>query len=94
MHKKQQELEEQNKLNRLQRTLEEQAEKDRERIELRNAAFRERINQLKAHKEKKQMEAELKEKRLEKFYDSVKPNVEADPARMISYTVVWIIAFV
>ncbi len=34
----------------------------------------------------KEQENEEKKIRLEKFYDAVKPNIEADPTRMISYT--------
>ena len=64
----------------------EQNKKDQQRIEYRHKQYWEKVSQTKVQKEKEKAEYEEKEKRLEKFYDSVKPNVEADPARMISYT--------
>jgi hypothetical protein len=67
-------------------SLSEQAERDNKRIEFRQKLFQDKMAQMKAEKERKQHEQELKDKRLEKFYDSVKPHVEADPIRMISYT--------
>ena len=34
------------------------------------------------------LESEAKEKKIEKFLETVKPNVENDPARMMSFTLV------
>lgn len=84
--KRQQESSEQMRLDRLNTSFVDQAKKDQERIDYRRRAYEEKLAQSKAHKEKQRLEAEEKEKRLEKFYESVKPNVEFDPARMISYT--------
>lgn len=42
--------------------------------------------ELQNKKSNKKQEEEEKEKKLEKFYESVKPKVEADPIRLISYT--------
>lgn len=84
--KRQQESSEQMRLDRLNTSFVDQAKKDKERIAYRRKAYEEKLVQSKVHKEKQRQEAEEKEKRLEKFYESVKPNVEFDPARMISYT--------
>lgn len=64
----------------------EQVKRDQQRIEYRKKQYHDRNSQIKAQKERLKAVNDEKEKRLEKFYDSVKPNVEADPARMISYT--------
>lgn len=85
-NKKLTEQEEQNKLEKIKRSLLEQSEKDKERIDFRNKMFFEKKSEYNQKKQLKQMENEEKEKRLEKFYESVKPNVEADPARLVSFT--------
>jgi hypothetical protein len=77
---------EQAKLERLQQKLHEQAEKDRERIEYRKGLFEKKQVELHMKKEQIQLEQEEKERRLEKFYETVKPKVEADPARLVSFT--------
>ena len=84
--KRQQEEEEQKKLDNLNKCLSDQAEKDRERIALRNKMFFEKKAELSAKLAHKELESEERNARLEKFYESVKPRVDADPARMISFT--------
>ncbi len=84
--KRQQENSEQMRLDRLNTSLMEQAGKDQERIEYRRKVYEDKVAQGKAQREKQRQELGDKERRLEKFYESVKPNVEFDPARMISYT--------
>lgn len=66
--------------------LNDQSAKDRERIEFRNRLLAKRREEVNMKKQVKQLENEDKEKKLEKFFDSVKPNVESDPIRAISYT--------
>lgn len=85
-HKKQLEQQEQMRLDKLNKVFAEQSRKDRERIEFRNNLLIEKKIDLSSQKQSKQGEIEMKEKRLQKFYESVKPNVESDPARMISFT--------
>lgn len=79
-------MEEQLRLEKLKKTLLEQAKKDRERIEMRNKVLLDKKLEIITQKQNKKFENELREKRLQKFYESVKPKVESDPTRMISYT--------
>jgi hypothetical protein len=74
------------KLEKLKANLSDQAVKDKERIEFRNKLLLKRKDQQMASILEKKAELELKEERLKKFYDSVKPNVSADPTRVISFT--------
>jgi hypothetical protein len=86
LHKKQMEQDEQRKLNELKIALEEQSVRDRERIDFRNKQFYEKkIEQVKSKLEKLN-EMEKKEERLQKFYESVRPKIERDPARIVSFT--------
>jgi len=84
--RKQQERIEQAKLEKLQQKLHDQAEKDRERVEYRKGLFEKKQDDVQIRKEQIQLEQEEREKRLEKFYETVKPKVEADPARLVSFT--------
>jgi hypothetical protein len=85
-HKKQVEREETLRLENLRKKMQEQAVKDAEKIEYRNRQFYDKkIGQI-SSKLSKLNEMEEKEKRMQKFYESVKPKVESDPARMISFT--------
>ena len=84
--KRQQEQEEQIKLEKLTIAFSEQAQKDKERIELRNKNFMEKKAELQSKHAIKEIENEEKKARLEKFYNSVKPDVKSDPARMVSFT--------
>lgn len=84
--RKQQERIEQTKLEKLQQKLNEQAEKDRERVEYRKNLFEKKQVEVQIKKEQIQLDQEEREKRLEKFYETVKPKVEADPARLVSFT--------
>lgn len=85
-HRKQQETEEKMKLEKLKRLLNDQAQRDRERIDYRSKMLMTKINLLKSQKQAKLAEHELNEKRLEKITEARKLHVESDPARMISYT--------
>ena len=85
-NKKLVEQEEQKRLEKIKKALNEQAENDRERIEYRNKLILEKKMELQSKKINKKLEEEEKEKKLEKFYESVKPKVQADPTRLISYT--------
>ena len=60
--------------------------RDGERINQRNKELLDKQAKLKQTILAKKKETEEKEKRLEKFYESVKPDVKADPVRMISFT--------
>ena len=66
--------------------LNDQAQRDKERIDYRSKTLTNKINQLKTQKQIKLHEHEEKEKCLEKITASRKPQVESDPVRMISYT--------
>ena len=48
--------------------------------------FLEKKAELQSKLASKEHENEEKKARLEKFYNAVKPNVESDPARMVSFT--------
>jgi hypothetical protein len=85
-HKKQLENEERIRLENLKKKMQEQAARDAEKIEYRNRQFYDKKIGLITNKLNKLNEMADKEKRLQKFYDSVKPKVEANPARMISFT--------
>ena len=66
--------------------LHDQTVKDRERIEYRNRLLRQKRDELNMKKQTKKVETEEKEKKLEKFFDTVKPKIDADPIRAISFT--------
>ena len=66
--------------------LHDQTVKDRERIEYRNRLLRQKRDELNMKKQTKKAETEEKEKKLEKFFDTVKPKIDADPIRAISFT--------
>jgi hypothetical protein len=86
MHKKQLERDEKNRLENLRKKLQEQAARDQEKIDLRNRQFLDKKIGLISNKLSKLNEMEEREKRLQKFYESVKPKVEADPARVTRFT--------
>lgn len=86
MQKRQLEQAEEAKLEKLKTAINEQALKDKERIEYRKELYFKKKEQLNADKINKQIELENREKRLKKFYESVKPNVVADPIRVVSFT--------
>jgi hypothetical protein len=85
-HRKQLEMDEQAKLDRLNKILSDQAQKDKERIEYRNKMLANKMNMLKNQKQLKLTEHEQKEKILEKITQARKPHINSDPVRMISYT--------
>ena len=74
------------KLEKLKKMFNDQAQRDKERIDYRNKMLTTKISQLKSQKQAKLTEHEVKEKRLEKIAEARKPQVESDPIRMISYT--------
>ena len=74
------------KLENLKRKLNEQAIRDREKIQFRNRQFFDKKVEHINNKLSKLNEMEGKEKRLQKFYESVKPKVDSNPARVISFT--------
>lgn len=80
------ENEERAKLEKLKQIFNEQSTRDRERIEYRNKLIAKKKDELNSMKMAKQSEIEMKEKKLEKFFEAVKPNVETDPVRVISFT--------
>jgi hypothetical protein len=82
-NRKHQELEEKFRLEKMNKRL---GLQERERVENRNKEFWNKKDEIKAAKLNKIAESEEKEKRLKKFYDSVKPNVQSDPERMVSFT--------
>jgi hypothetical protein len=86
MLKKQQSSVELSRLDRLDAQFKEQAMRDQERIDYRRRNYREKVEKARLAKEKKDAEEEEKEKRLEKFYAAVKPNVDRDPGRVVSFT--------
>lgn len=77
---------EREKLDKLKQLLNEQSVKDRERIEYRNRRLIEKREEMASKKLSKQIEIADKEKQMEKFFDSVKPKVQADPLRAIGFT--------
>jgi hypothetical protein len=79
-------MDEQNRLDKLKKMLNDQAQRDKDRIDYRNKTLTEKINLFKTQKQMKLHEHEEKEKCLEKITASRKPHVESDPVRMISYT--------
>lgn len=80
------EKQEREKLEKLKEMLHEQSEKDRERIEYRSRLLVQKREETTSKKQAKKLENEEKEKKLENFFDKVKPKVEVDPIRAISFT--------
>lgn len=80
------EKQEREKLEKLKEMLHEQSEKDRERIEYRSRLLVQKRDEITSKKQAKKLENEEKEKKLENFFDKVKPKVEVDPIRAISFT--------
>jgi hypothetical protein len=78
--------EEEMKLENLKKKLKEQALKDNERIEYRKELFQKKKTDYEQKKIDKQKDFDLKQEKVKKFLDTVKPKVESDPARMVSYT--------
>lgn len=74
------------RLESLKNQLKEQAFHDQERIQFRKNLHEQRLNEHKIKKVEQQKEKEEKERRIQKLVEKVKPNVEADPARLVSFT--------
>lgn len=88
MERKNQELSEHNRLEILKEQLKDQAAIDNERIEYRRQVMNERKQSYEQKKLAEKIEAEIKEKKVEKFLETIKPNVDTNPARMMSFTLV------
>ncbi len=81
--------EDQKKLENLMQELAKQADMDLERVEYRRAVHLERKLAEEKRKKDEQREMEEKEKKIERFLESVKPDVAASNARLMSFTKVY-----
>jgi hypothetical protein len=73
-------------LNSLKQELSKQAIVDVERVVHRRAVYEERKLADENRRKQEQAQMEEKERKIEKFLESVKPDVEADPVRLMSFT--------
>jgi len=74
------------RIDRLNSEFKERAKRDQARIDFRKEIYLDRIEKNKIIKENEYAENEEKKKRMEDFYAAVKPKVEKDYGRMVSYT--------
>ncbi len=78
--------EEQNKIDVLSQELSKQAVIDLERVEYRRLVSEKRKLDQENRKKQELTDSEEKKKKIEKFLESVKPEVQADPTRFMKFT--------